>query len=369
MVGEVIRSGERPFLVNEHVANETIICQFTIPFKNILKVPNLQASIISNQTNGFISGFFSVEPQFQLQYLKTLNGCNRLFIGVQCDVSFDFSNLSKPHHQKPHMASARIFNTMGKIYRTQNDSGCTLSVGRIWKVQNTELGTFANIEVGITKYQLQTKDVSFQLECRGPSAMLVSNQKLYLTSKPTVSYEFFPFAKSAKYNLSRFTPETNKLSAISSNSDVILTKQGNSFSSGPLASISISQKIFFSQNGRFTRSASIPTHQSWHNFIESPKPVQVFKNIIKCVDFEYGSSAPIASITEHRFQTSRSQRIEQQACVGEPVPSTWRTPPNSIYGNGLTGLYGIILWFAIRSNRNKIVQFFQNFKKANIRSD
>ena len=76
-----------------------------------------------------------------------------------------------------------------------------------------------------------------------------------------------------------------------------------------------------------------------------------------------GSKAPIASVNGHFFQAGRSHRIEQQACVGEPVATSWKTHPDSICGNGLAALGGIIVWFTVKNLIKKVSQFGAAFIK------
>ena len=74
-----------------------------------------------------------------------------------------------------------------------------------------------------------------------------------------------------------------------------------------------------------------------------------------------GSKAPIASVNGHFFQAGRSHRIEQQACVSEPGATSWRSHPDSLCGNGLAALCGIIIWFTMKNLIRKIIQFVTNF--------
>ena len=75
------------------------------------------------------------------------------------------------------------------------------------------------------------------------------------------------------------------------------------------------------------------------------------------------SKAPMASINRRYFQAGRSQRVEQTACVAEPMTASWRTHPDSICGNGLAALCGIIIWFTVKKLIKKIAQFVATFIK------
>ena len=282
------------------LANNKLICELTIPFKTVLPISSYEVSIFSN-------GFFSISPQFQLQYLTTENNCNTLFFGVKCDIRLNLSNRSKLHHENSHVVSARIFNTTGKIYRTPERSETTLSVGQIWEVQNTEIGTFINVEVG------QMRNTSFQFDWSTSSAIAVFDKTLYLTCKPSIAYEVFPF--------------TQKMNELVENS----------------------------HNGTID--------QSLNNLMDISESAHISESTIKSGNVQFDYTPSIQWVTHDYIKVNQSPKIRGEVGIDPTLPSMSQTHTNVFYKTGLSGIIALILGIFIYRNKNTIKKIFHSLTK------
>lgn len=171
-------------LTTENLQSKNIICQIGVPLHQI-GIP-----IKFNKAFSFENMSVTLEPELQVQYLKTPNGHNQFFVGIQCDMSVNLSNLKFILQKKSNFFRIRHFNTVYKIdhSRIGNNSQLTLSIGKIFHSENKELSFFTTLPLK----KLQKNDISFQVEYKHNPMILSSKQNGYVIFKPTFSFELFP---------------------------------------------------------------------------------------------------------------------------------------------------------------------------------
>lgn len=177
---------EKPLtnLTTENLQSQNIICQINVPLHQI-GIP-----IKFNKTLSFANMSITLEPELQLQYLKTPRNHNQFFVGIQCDMNVNLSNLQCILQKKSNFFRIRYFNTVGKIHHSciDNNSQLILSIGKVFYSENKEVSFFSNLPLK----KLQKNDISFQIEYKHNPMILSSRQNAYLTSQPTFSFELFP---------------------------------------------------------------------------------------------------------------------------------------------------------------------------------
>jgi hypothetical protein len=310
-------------LNTDYFSNRNIICQISIPLR-INKIYNLQSGVS-------LPSWLTLEPEFQLQYLQNINGSTKFFIGMNCNLSFNGCNLKNPTYDKSRLLSVRSFNTLGKVYRTHNNSEFTLSLGHIVIVNKKEIVVSTNLPFISTQFQKQ--NVSFQLECRNMPNIVTSKNRFYSTFQPTISFEFFPFLNSFPLNFVNFSKKKTDLTETLNNQTLLSHQPGNESSNCRFTTISV-------DNPSFQHDDSWLNDDRCETFSNSAETADIrWLNDDRCETFS--NSAETADIRSSFRQPETLQRI-----VGVATPNYGIQTSDTSSKPGLAGalfLAGITL--------------------------
>lgn len=191
-VQPAVEAGEDLAPVVEEVRNnflnnsENILVQIEIP---LVRYPNFYSSVSS--TTNFISNLYrGIRPELQVQYRINQTGIRELYIGINCDFNLNFST---KNYDKSKLVGIRCHNTIGKLCKiqTKNNSHFSISLGQACCIKTKQISLHGNFILENKIFKKENLSFEFQLE--NSSVIYFSKNNLFLTLKPVLSYEVFPF--------------------------------------------------------------------------------------------------------------------------------------------------------------------------------